>query len=408
MRNSLLLLLSVVTTAVLAQTNLVENPTFKQTDTKKLKGTGQISAAAPWTSPTLESADLYVPKSKYFSISVPENEYGEEKPMEGEGYAGIIGYSFKGKVPRTYLQGKLTQKLEAGKEYCVTYHVSLADLSKYATNYLGIALSDKQITENNSDILQFDDAIVSRKHKVYEKQFYWTPICGVYKAKGGEEYVIIGNFTPDEKLELPRIKRPKGFTKPQKYDAYYYVDNVSVVLKEEVEKCDCDVTPGMENAETVERDFSSDKSINTKTVKIVNTDGTTAEPGEVAGTTKVEYSAENIDGMVISFNPKSFDLSDDEIKKLDFVVTYLKENVDESVSATGYIDPSEADVEKLDGKRVSTVYKYILSKGISKERVEREMGGTDNADKKDKLKNMRVEIVVGGGGGSSDDSDEDE
>ncbi|MCB0401233.1 MAG: hypothetical protein KDD41_04060 [Flavobacteriales bacterium] len=392
MRQTLFILLSFMITAVYAQTNLVENPTFKQTEKKAVKETKQIAYAAPWTSPTLESADLYVTKTKSGMVGVPENQYGEEKPMVGDSYAGIVAYSYKSKIPRTYLQGKLTEKLEAGKEYCVTFHVSLADLSKYAVNHLGIALTDKELKENNSDVLQFDNAIESKRLTVYEQQFYWVPVCGKYKAKGGEEYVVIGNFTPEEKLTLNKIKRPRGFTKPQTYDAYYYIDNVSVVPSEEVDKCDCDVIPGMENAQTVERDFTSDKDVNTKTLKIINTDGTEAGMDGQDGGTKAAFSDKNIDGMTISFNPKSFDLSADEVKKLDMVVAYMKENIDEKVVATGFIDPSESDVDKLDGKRVSSVYKYILSKGIEKERVEREMGGKEGADAKDKLKNMRVLI----------------
>lgn len=396
MRQLFLVLTIVITIGAQSQTNLVENPTFKQTEKKKIKENKQISYAAPWNSPTLEAADLYVKDTKSYLASVPENEYGEEKPMKGDSYAGIIAYSYKNKVPRTYLQGKLTQKLEAGKEYCVTANVSLADLSKYAVNYIGIALTDKVLAENNSDILKFDNAIVSTKLKVYEQQFYWTPICGKYKATGGEEYIVIGNFTEESKLTVSKVKRPKGFTKPQKYDGYYYVDNISVVPIEEVDKCACDVTPGMENAQTVERDFTSDKSVNTKTVKIVNTDGSTLtnSPGNKTGAPKVEYSAENINGMIISFNPKSFDLSDEEIKKLDFVVEYLKQNIDEKVSATGYLDKTESDVEKLDGRRVSAVYKYIVSKGVPKERVERNMGGSEGSDEKDQLKNMKVTIAV--------------
>lgn len=390
MKNILIASLILASSTVLAQTNLVENPHFKQTEKKKIKGKGQISYAAPWTSPTLVQADLYVPKTKVYDIAVPENSYGEEKPMEKEGYAGIVAYSYKNKVPRGYLQTKLSKKLEAGKEYCVTYHVSLADLSKYACNYMGVALSSKAMTANNSDVLSFDNAIVSKRLTVYEQQFYWTPICGVYKAKGGEEYLTIGNFTPDEKLTLKKVKRPRGFTKPQKYEAYYYIDNVSVV--EKTGKCDCDVIPGMENAETVERDFSSDNSTNEhKNVKIINTDGTTA--GSTTAAKTAAAASFNLDDiLMINFDPKSFVMPKTGTKKLDALVVFLKANKDIKISVIGYIDASEAEVSKLDGRRVGTVYKYIVSQGISKERIVRNMGGDSPIDEKDKMKNMRVEI----------------
>lgn len=395
MKNILLSSLVLASTIVFAQTNLVENPHFKQTEKGKLKEAGMIEMAAPWSSPTLVKSDLYVSGAKAFAADLPDNEYGSEKPMEEAGYAGVVAYSYKDKLPRSYLQGKLSKKLEAGKEYCVTFHVSLADLSKYACNYVGIALSDKAMTANNSDILSFDNAIVSKRLTVYEQQYYWTPVCGVYKAKGGEEFLTIGNFTPSEKLTTKKIKRPKGFYKPQKYDAYYYIDNVSVVLKEEVSSCNCDIIPGMENAKTVERDFSSDKDITSNTVKIINTDGTAAgSQAKSKGVVTEAATAESIDGMKINFDPKSFVMPADGTKKLDMLVAYMKANKDAKIIVTGYIHSSEADVDKLDGKRVGTVYKYIVSQGVPKERVDRELGGENDIDDEKRMENMRVEISL--------------
>ena len=81
--------------------------------------------------------------------------------------------------------------------------------------------------------------------------------------------------------------------------------------------------------------------------------------------------------------------------KLDKVVAYLTENIDEKVKVSGYIDESENAVAKLAGKRVGAVYKYLVSKGIEKTRIERKIGGSDSpVDKKEVIKNMRVEIAV--------------
>lgn len=392
MKKILLPTLILFSTLLVGQTNLVENPHFKQTEKGKIKEAGMIEMAAPWSSPTLVKSDLYVPEAKTFFANIPDNEYGEEKPMEEGGYAGILAFSYKNKVPRSYLQGKLTQKLEAGKEYCVKFHVSLADLSKYACNYLGIALSDKKMVANNSEVLSFDNAIVSKRLTVYEQQYYWIPVCGVYKAKGGEEYLTIGNFTPDEKLTTKKIKRPRGFTKPQKYDSYYYIDNVSVVLKDKSNKCNCDAIPGMENAETVERDFGSDNDVKAKTVKIINTDGT--EAGTKVKEKAVVASSETIDGMLLNFDPKSSSMPAGAVAKLKKVIAYMKANKKAKINIIGYIDASEALVDKLDGKRVATVYKYLVSQGVPKDRIKRELGGDMAIDEKQKIKNMRVEITL--------------
>ena len=238
--------------------------------------------------------------------------------------------------------------------------------------------------------------------KIYETQFYWTPICGKYMAKGGEEYLTIGNFTDDAELEYKKVKRPRGFTKPQSNDAYYYVDNVSVIALEDVKKCDCDVIPGMENVKTIRKDFSSDKSVNTTTVKIINTDGSTSADeksapasAQAAGSTKAAVSTNGkVDGMKIAFAAKTFSV-EKSIHKLDQIVAFMKKNADAKLSVSGYIDESEKDVDKLAGRRVGAVYKYLISKGITKERIKRSIEGADSPiDKYDITKNMRVEISV--------------
>lgn len=380
---------------VFSQTNLVPNPIFKDVS-KKVKGEGQIDLATPWISPTLAPADLYVSDTKNSLIGVPDNAYGGEKAMEGDNYAGFLAYSYKSKEPRSYLQAKLIEPLKEGKEYCVTFNISLADLSKYACNYVGAYISKDAVSVNNTDVLQFDPQIVSRKLKVYEKQFYWTPVCAVYKAKGGEQYITIGNFTPDEKLTTTKVKRPRGFTSPQTYDAYYYLDNVSVVPKEEVDKCDCDFVPGMENAEVVSRNFNSDASTSKEKIKIINSDGSTI------GATNVVNDMKNKDMIVVSFDPKSFSIIGDATTKLNQLVEVLKASPTTKISLAGYYDASEKEIEKLDAKRVMSIYKYLVSKGIKKEMIGRSMEGTNNAQK-DVLKNMKVEIKII----NSEDSEEE-
>ena len=52
------------------------------------------------------------------------------------------------------MQTKLVKPLASGLEYCVTIHVSLADLSKYAIDNIGIHFSDEQITlDKKGDII---------------------------------------------------------------------------------------------------------------------------------------------------------------------------------------------------------------------------------------------------------------
>ncbi|GAB4257597.1 MAG: hypothetical protein Kow0079_14840 [Vicingaceae bacterium] len=371
--------------SIYAQTNLVPNPYFQEIE-KKVKGLGQIEQAIGWTSPTLEKADLYVDDKKSATYSTSKNAHGDEKPMQGDNYAGIVAYGYNGKANRSYIQAELTEPLEAGKEYCVKFHVSLADISKYACNDIGAYLSSNPVSAKNTDPLKFKPQVISKRHTVYTKQFYWTPVCKIYKAEGGEKYITIGNFTPDDKLKVQKMKRPKGYTTPQTYDAYYYIDNVSVVPIEEADNCDCDILPGMENMKTVKKTYESDpnspenqEQLNKATEKDVpNKDG--------------------IDGMTLQFQPNESGI-EDIAPDLDQVIEYLNKHKEVSIEVHGHIDVSEKENEKLDAKRSGTVYKYLVSKGINKERVKRvnegaskpiDKSGTDEG----RLKNMRVEIKV--------------
>ena len=155
MRNqikTLILLCLVLNFNAQEENNLVLNPSFESID-GKLKKLTQINIAKDWDSPTALKADLFS-SSISGDIAVPRNIYGKEFAKDGQNYAGILGYSYNNKKPRTYLQSKLVKPLASGLEYCVTIHVSLADLSKYAIDNIGIHFSDEQITlDKKGDII---------------------------------------------------------------------------------------------------------------------------------------------------------------------------------------------------------------------------------------------------------------
>ena len=385
MRNLTTIVLFLFSTIIIAQTNLVPNHDFSKVG-KKLKEKGQINMAESWISPTLTQADLYIKKTKNPEINTAGNPYGAEDAMVGDNFAGILAYSPKGKVPRSYLQVQLTEPLQEDIEYCVTFHVSLADLSKFSCNYLGAYLSNEAVAANNNDILQFEPQIVSRRLKVYDQQYSWIPVCAKYKAKGGEEYLTIGNFTLEPNLKIGKVKRPQGYNSPQTNDAYYFIDNIIVVLASEVEKCDCDFIPGIDDMETTNKTFKSDLTGQSTKVKIIDSDGS------ISSDTNSIKGNELADNYTIFFDEKKADITVDAVKKLDELIVYLKTNTTESVTIIGFIDVAEKDEDKLDGIRVGAVSKYLISKGIVKERIVKTIQGL--ATDKDKTKNMKVEIKI--------------
>lgn len=222
--------------------NLVPNGSFEELS-KKPKKLGSIDLATGWVSPTGARADLFSDASSIEDISIPNNAYGKESAKEGGNYAGIVAYSYGNKLPRTYLMAKLDAPLKKGMSYCVKFHVSLSESSKYATNNLGMTISKKAFgTDEKMSIIE-DPSLMHFNNdlKILSARYEWTEICGVFNAEGGEKYVTIGNFINDEDTKNERMKKDNDVKVTQIAAAYYYIDDISVYLidKERGEKCEC-------------------------------------------------------------------------------------------------------------------------------------------------------------------------
>lgn len=236
MKKSIWIGLILCTATSFAQENLVENGSFEDTD-GKVKKLGGLSSAEGWYSPTAAKPDLYVP-SKVPEINVPQNLYGSEEAKSGGNYAGVVGFSYGDKLPRTYLQTSLSIPLKKGSKYCIQYSISLAEGSKYAISGMGAMLNKKEYgTDDKSSIIEEETSVVMEK--MYNATFDWDKVCGIYVAEGGERYLTIGNFRTNENTKNEKNKTPKGVTAEAIIAAYYYIDDVSVVELVDGAQCDC-------------------------------------------------------------------------------------------------------------------------------------------------------------------------
>ena len=142
--------------------NLVPNGSFESIG-KKPKRLGKIESATGWVSPTGVRADLFV-DTKVEEISVPDNIYGRETAHEGENYAGLTGYSYNNKVPRSYMMTKLESPMKKGMTYCVKMYVSLSEASKYASNNVGVHFSKKALGTDSKVSMILEPSVVHREN----------------------------------------------------------------------------------------------------------------------------------------------------------------------------------------------------------------------------------------------------
>ncbi len=303
-----------VTAGAMAQGNLVPNYGFEDPE-KKIKEAGSIELADPWESLTDNKPDLFNPKSKGEEWGVPLNMYGEADPHGGEGYAGVVMYSYKDTDPRSYLQVKLYSPLEEEKVYCVKMHVMLAMLSKYASNNLGIYISEKPVDEEALEAYAITPQIQHSQNRVFEEQFAWEEICQSFIAKGGERYVTIGNFAPTEETQYEKIKKPRGVTGQQTRTAYYYIDDVSVINMAGLDQCDCEVD-------------ASGSALKVQYSKEVSSDM------EMDVTQDIEMSR-------VYFEEMSSEIDEDNMAAVKKVAKLLQEHPKYKVKITGHTDPVE-------------------------------------------------------------------
>jgi len=344
--------------------NLVPNGSFESTD-KKPKRLGSIANATGWTSPTGVRADLFL-ESNVTDIGSPDNIYGTEVAKDGDNYVGIVAYSYGDKVPRSYVMNKLDAPMKKGMRYCVKFHVSLSEASKYASNNLAARFSSKafgteakvpMIADNDEELLMH----FNNDMKIMSARYNWTEVCGIYTSTGNEKYITLGNFMSDEDTKYERMKKDSGVKVKELIAAYYYIDDISVVLldEEKGEKCDCAA------------DEASDGYSTTIYQRVFNIkDDMTAK--------------QKIEEHEVFFAFGRHKMSAEGLTTLDYIADLMTENPEMKLQVIGHNNAEEDEVAlendfyaDMDGKRVGTVMEYLVSKGISQSRLIAAQQGSD-------------------------------
>jgi len=365
--------------------NLISNPGFESVG-KAPKRLGSIESAEGWVSPTGVRADLFT-SSKLEDINVPENIYGKEHPKEGGNYAGIIGFSYGDKIPRSYVMTKIDVPLKKDMRYCVKFNVSLAEASKYASNNIGAKLSKKPFG-SDSKLPLIDEASLlhyNNDHKIISARYDWTEICGVVVAEGGEKYITIGNFNSDGETKSERMKKDPKVKVTQIVAAYYYIDDVTVRLLNDGEQCDC-------QAEESAQEYSTTIYQN------------------VFNVTDDMSTKEKIEKQEVFFAFGRDKLTTEGTGSLDLIAKLLKENPALKLQINGHNNAMEDSVGRtndyyadMDNKRIGTVMTYLMEKGIAEGRLIITQKGSDepntdiNSEDDEDLvlaKNRRVTFIV--------------
>lgn len=348
--------------------NLVPNNSFENFE-GNLRRDGEFDVSKEWASGTLAPADLYssTVKSKY--VQVPKNLNGTQEPFEGNGYAGINLYSYRSKEPRTYVSVKLTSSLKENGLYCVKYRASLADLSKYASNNLSAVISKKNPTEKSSVSIIRKDYIIPAKNNVITDRDGWSEFCKLFNAKGGEQYLIIGNFQTDDRTRTEEMSALPQSEEEQINMAYYYIDAVVVEEVEYSEDCNCESSAIPES-------------------KIIFS-------GNVAITEEMSIS-EKVEAVSVYFYQYNDDVVSAAERNSDKIVELMEMSPGMRIEIVGHSDVEEtalavkeSSLNNLAKKRAEAVKNYIVSKGINASRI-----SVSSKDDSEPVSNMKTPISL--------------
>ncbi len=326
------------------ENNLVENPGFEQTE-GKIRRAGAISVAIGWMSPTGAPADLFSGKVKD-GFGTPLNTYGDEAPYEGNNYAGIRVFSYGDKEPRQYISAKLKLPMRRDAKYCVTFYVNLAEGSKYASNNIGANFSKKQYNISEKKSIMTNTHVMHKDNPVFNAFFGWEQVCGIYQAQGGEKFITIGNFSANGETESARLKKPKTFMGTTVVSAYYFIDNISVVLIDEESECQCQADEGEPESTFIYE------------IAPINPSG--LKPAQIFKFTTVH------------FGYGKSELTESDEGHLQNIADVLLANDDAKVRISAHMDADEVSSGKhegLDMERAQAAKEWLVEKGIRPERI---------------------------------------
>lgn len=337
--------------SLLAQMNLVPNPSFEKLASKP-KTVGELNKAIPWVSPTAGTSDVFYKGAKDPLIGSPDNQLGSQIPRTGDNYAGSIFFKNKEDNSREYIQVELIQELEADEVYCFDMYVSLAELSKYAIDRIGVYFSDKKISFNNWAPIAVKPHIENGEKRIISNTDEWTLICGQYTAKGGEKFITIGNFYPNAETNVVKVKKPSSIKGNQTEYAYYYIDDIALYNTDSVNgNCACEkrLTAGSNKMNYVYSKVTVDEQ---KEVEKVVT-----SPRQL------------INKKVIYFERNSDVPTQKSVMEIDWMQKLLTDNPDIKIEIIGWVDADEAKLNpNLGEKRALKIREQFVSKGLSADR----------------------------------------
>lgn len=208
--------------------NLVMDPSFEQNIGCPVQ-VSDLSTLPTWWAPNAATTDYYNSCSQAYGSHVPFNMAGKQWPHSGNAYVGIITQANDLRYTEL-VQGRLVEPMKKGGYYKVAYYVSLAEIARIKDRRLGVCFThDSSYVGNRAAPPCPKGQLIERMNvRNVDDMDSWTLVSGMYKAKGGERFMTIGNLLGNEGRKDQK-KNKAALTKVKDQMGYYYIDDVTVL-----------------------------------------------------------------------------------------------------------------------------------------------------------------------------------
>lgn len=199
-----------------------------------------------WINPMVGSSSDYFNSCATAVCGTPSNTFGYQVPRSGKAYVGGYAYLAANGGSSTmfyseYSECKLNSPMVAGKTYEVTFYVSMIMFPGSAGSYnyvgvdrLGVHFSDTLIYDPTNNHLKLSYDVVNAPGNFLTDTLNWMKVSGYYKAKGGEQFMVLGTFEDGNPITFQQVYPQAPNTAYQNL-CYYFYDDISV-------KIGCDTT----------------------------------------------------------------------------------------------------------------------------------------------------------------------
>jgi len=352
--------------------NLVQNPSFEETKRcAELIGNFDNNVKY-WSTPTWGTTDVFSTCAKGV-VGIPNNYNGMQETKSGKNYAGF--YLHSDENYREYIQVELSEKLEKGIKYNVSFYVNLAEKSDFAIKNIDFMLSadklnttiSRELSEKQLKKSKIDNYSIYRidNTRFYDNTSNWTLISKEFIAQGTEQFLTIGNFNKNSKTDKILVSNKNRFN-----ISYYYIDLVSLQRTD---------LPKIENE--LKAKVYKEKRVKTET--------------EIIELNK-DYTFTNV---VFNFN--STELSENAKTEIKSIYKFLKKNPKTLILISGHTDNVGTSNfnQELSENRAKSVANFLASLGLKNDRISAiGYGNTNpistNETEKGRNKNRRVSFKI--------------